>query len=73
MEMTETQVARKLFHDKIDDAVDAMVEVVMSNPGWEDDDEFMEIFDAVVSDDSEAPILVGKEVARRLDKPYPFG
>ena len=69
----EELAARQAFYRKIDAAVKDMVEQVKSNHGWENDAEFMEIFDAVVSAEScETEIQVGREVARRLDKPYPF-
>ena len=74
MEPREEAAAKQKFHQKMDAAIDDMVKQVKSNLDWEEatDNVFMEMFDAVVSNETETEIQIGEEVARRLDKPYPF-
>ena len=70
MEPREEAAAKHAFHRKMDAAIEEMAALILADDP--SDEEFMEIFDAVVSDENETEILIGKEVARRLDKPYPF-
>lgn len=71
MEPREEAAAKHAFHRKMDAAIVEMAARIMADDP--SDEEFVEVFDAVVSDESETEILVGEEVARQLDKPYPFG
>ena len=60
------------FLKKVNEAVDSLVGQIKENPEWAIEEHFEGIFDCIVSDDSEIPILVGKEVCRRMNKECPW-
>jgi len=64
------------FHDEIDRAINDLVETIKGYDGYSDDlpeDDFESFLDSALSNHSDASAeAVGREVARRLGKPYPW-